>query len=462
MKQPLKLYQLSFIEIWNLFTYFGLQAILVLYLTQHLNFSDAHAYTIYGTYTALAYMLPVLGGIVADHYLNKDKTLLFGLITMIVGNILLFSNTDHTFSGVALLVIGIGLVKPSNAALVGALYHNDKNNAKESGFSVFYICMNMGAILAPIVYGFLAVYMGWRFGFACSVVFLTASLIVAACATKPKLATLSKKQCFILVLLLLVSIVIYFSIKIHDVFIFVLIAILIGITLKLVTIFKQININQKSRLVILLLLNVLSISYFAGSVQLGSSLMLFINRYVNTTMFGFHIPAAAFPAIQPTFVILTMPFFNWVWSRLTNRQPLTITITRIALGLLFGGISFICFAGSVQLSQLPYFNYALVLIIIANLFLAAGETCIAPALLSSITYLAPKKFQAMFMGMWYLVMGLAAYLGSVITKFKFVSGSPISLIAYRDNFLATSSIQLCCFITLLLMIKILFRLYKKV
>jgi POT family proton-dependent oligopeptide transporter len=460
MKHPLKLYQFSFIEIWNLFTYLGLQAILVLYLTQHLSFSDNHAYTIYGTYTALSYMLPVLGGIIADHYLDKNKTLLFGLLAMLVGNIVLFTTTKHIFFGIALLIMGIGLVKPSNAALVGSLYA-ENDNAKESGFTLFYVCMNIGAILAPIIYGLVSVYFNWRFGFACSVVVLTASIIVATFAVKPKWHAITIQNLKTVLVLIGFGVLIYLSLKIHFLFIVALVIILICIAIKLFTIFHHINITQKNRLAILLILNVLSISYFAGSVQLGSSLMLFIHRYVNTSIFGFTIPAVSFPALEPIFVILAVPVFNFIWSKFKTQQPLTITITRITLGLFFGSLSFICFAMSTALTKLTGFNYALIMIVVANLFLAAGETCLAPALLSAISYLAPQKYQAMFMGMWYLVMGLAAYLGSLLAKLGLSNTASTSIASYRDNFFAIGGIQIICFIMLLLLMRTLFKLDKK-
>jgi POT family proton-dependent oligopeptide transporter len=221
---------------------------------------------------------------------------------------------------------------------------------------------------------------------------------------------------------------------------------------------KQTTVNR-NKLLLLLLLSGFSICYFIGNVQLGSSVLLFISRHVDTTIFGFYLPPSVFPAIEPLFVILLAPFFTKLWSNTVDIEPVVIVFRKVVLGLLFGGVSFFIFALATKLPNTTLINYPLICTILANLFVGAGELCIAPALIFAVTLLAPQKLQGMFMGIWLLLIAISAYLGSAVAEIS-AEDSGIKLadtLPYYHSFLTTATISSLGFILLVISYKFLLR-----
>ncbi len=465
LKQPRGLHLLFFLELCDRFSYYGIQSVFVLYLTKTFSFADSHAYSLYGVYTALAFSTPVLGGYLADRFLGYQKTIGYGLLLMTLGNLaLLFSGTLSFYLGLSLIIVGIGLFKANNAALLGGLYQ--KNDARrESGFTIFYMGMNVGAILGPLTFGYIALHFGWIYGFTLSALELAVSLILFTVSKKTLLPSngaaffhhksLNLEQStflFIIILLSVFAINIFFYYPI----LFKAVLWLVGIFVLSYVLFLAYEkpAGERNKILAIIILNIFAIFFFACQVQIGSSLTLFIDRLVNKHTFGWQIPTAAFSSLQPFFVILTAPLLAPLWSYLEEHHYSFSTVSRIFLGLLLGSISFACFAFSAYSSRWhTTINLPLIMLVIGNFILGAGELCIGPVMMSAVTYLIPKELQGRIMGMWFLSIAFSSYLGSFLAQVADLEKKKpnINSIIYFHSFSNTSLIVFIAALFLLML-----------
>lgn len=470
LKQPNGLYFLFFSELWDRFSYYGIQSILVLYLTKTFSLTDSHTYALYGVYTALAFSTPVLGGYLADRFLGYQKAICYGLILMAIGNIILLLPGTLTFYlGLSMVIAGIGLFKANNAALLGTLYQQD-DARRESGFTIFYMGMNIGAILGPLIFGFIALHFGWKYGFVLSAIGLLSSLILFTLGKKIfspiKNITILKQELFNFKQFTFLLTIVLLSIVVINIFFyyprfFKDMLWLVGIIVLSYVLFIAYKrpAAERNKIIVILILNIFALFFFACQVQVGSSLTLFIDRMVNKDIFGWIIPTAAFSSLQPLFVILTAPLFAPLWNYLEKRHYSFSTISRIIIGLLLGSISFACFAFSAYSTHWhTMINVPLVMIVIGNFILGAGELCIGPAMMSAVTYLIPKELQGRLMGMWFLSIAFSSYLGSLLAQFADSAKVKSSLSAdiYLNSF-STTSLLVFTVAVLLLMLSPLIR-----
>jgi POT family proton-dependent oligopeptide transporter len=439
-KQPTTLKILFYTEIWDRFSYYGIQAVLVLFLTKYFQFNDHQAYTFYGIYTTLAFSLPILGGYVADKFLGYDKAIIIGLIIAIIGNILLARHTtEFSYFGITLFIVGIGLFKANNASLLSHSY--SKNDPmRESGFVLFYMAMNIGAILGPLSFGLLSSNLHWAGSFYTNAFGLSSALAVFLLKYKPltsnitKHKTSLKKYFYFFSSLILFIALATLLFKHHQFFSWIMLPITISILIFLFFIAHRKNPIQKFKLYSLIILIIFALFFFACSLQVGSSITLFIDRFIDRKLFGYTVPTASFSSLEPLFVIITSLVFVPILNKYNKVTSPKFLIYRIFLGVLLASLSFFCFCLVAYFCHNNLANYILIGgIAFGNLLLGLGELCIGPALIAAVSYLAPQKKQGTFMGFWYFSIAFSGYLASLMAKLN-TTTHPITAFTFSHNF----------------------------
>jgi len=425
LSQPRNLYILSFGELCERFSYYGTQSILILFLTTVLLFSDNDSYTLYGLYTTMAFGMPLLGGMLADRFLGQRKAIIVGGILLILGNLLLVIPDLKAFClGLAVSLVGIGLYKPSTTSLIGQLYKKD-DSRRSQGYTLFYVYINIGATLGSIMYGIAAQQWGWRYGFLLSAVsvgisfavFLKNARYFEGLGRTPTIRPIQRYMVYVLIGLACI----FFG----GLFYYPAIAnyCLLGVAIILLGMGARMLANHtdfdRTRLLALLILGLFGVCFFAGSLQVLSSVNLFINRHVNHTIGGWEIPTQFFTALYPFFVIVMAPVLMRVWDNLAAKGKEPSVPGKFCLGLLLCGVGLGCFAWAAQYavddtnSLLP-----LIGIVIGNLCLSTGELALTPAMLAAISQLAPMNLQSTMMGAWFILIAFAGYLSSLLAKFS--------------------------------------------
>jgi POT family proton-dependent oligopeptide transporter len=380
---PRGLSTLFFTEMWERFSYYGMRAFLILYMTASvanggLGFDRAQAGSIYGTYTGSVWLTPIIGGIIADRWLGAYRSVLIGGIVIALGHFTLaFKALPFFYAGLALIVIGTGLLKPNATTMLGMLY-DEQDARRDAGFSLFYMGINIGAFAGPLIAGGLAQEVDWHLGFACAGIGMTLGLIQyvlgrdrlrpaaerAAVRGRPApvqaVAAPSGEHR-----------VLWFTAR------------------------------EWGRVAAVFVFFVFAAIFWAAYEQAASTLNLFADESVNRQAFGREIPTSWFVAIQAFFVILLAGAFAWLWIQLGPRQP--STPTKFALGLLFAGLSFVLLlpAGAMAMRGELVSGWWLV----AAYFLqVVGELCLSPVGNSVVTKLAPARIVGMMMGVWFLAI----------------------------------------------------------
>jgi POT family proton-dependent oligopeptide transporter len=379
---PRGLSTLFFTEMWERFSYYGMRAFLILYMVAPaaaggLGFSDAHAASIYGTYTGSAWAAAILGGLVADRVLGQYRTVLLGGIVIAAGHFTLaFKTLPFFYTGLGLIVLGTGLLKPNVSTLVGSLYpQGDKR--RDAGFSIFYMGINLGAFIGPLIAGYLAQRVNWHIGFASAGVgmaFGVTQYVLGRQRLKAGLQRLGQKP----------ATPTADTAAAHG-------------TAETRHGFSREEWQRIGAIVIFFLAAVL---FWGAYEQAGSTLNLFADRYTRLEVFGFAFPSSWFQSVQPVFVIILSPIFGWLWLRLGRHEP--SVPAKFAFGLLFMGLAFLVLvpAGAMASGEgvrvSPWW-------LVASYFVSElGELCISPVGLSAVTKLAPLRIVGLMMGVWFL------------------------------------------------------------
>jgi POT family proton-dependent oligopeptide transporter len=428
---PRGLATLFFTEMWERYSYYGTRALLILYMTAAtatggLGFSVMKSGAIYGFYTAMVYLLSLPGGWVADRIIGQRKAVLYGGILISAGNICLASPSLTAFySGLALLMLGTGMLKPNVSTIVGQLY-SPGDKRRDAGFSIFYMGINLGA-LSPVIVGWVGEKVNWRLGFATSAIgmmigvvqylwtgkYLQEAGLHPSSSGDPDRDRAQKRNGSIAVtgcLLVLVVLAILASTGtitvtaqgISDVLGWVLMAIAAAVFSWMIF-GKGFSTQERKRAGAILVLFIASAVFWAVYEQAGSSLSLFAERNTNRVVLGYEFPASWFQNVQPIFVILLAPLFAWLWIRLGRREP--SSPAKFSIALLFVGLSFMVLvpaASGMHVSP----NW-----LIGSYFLSVvGEMCLSPVGLSAMTKLAPARAVGFVMGVWFLSISIGDWL----------------------------------------------------
>ncbi|MBY0426852.1 MAG: peptide MFS transporter, partial [Cytophagales bacterium] len=354
-EQPKQLRILFFAEMWERFSYYGMRALLVLYMTKYFGFSDEKAYGIYGAYGALIFGSPILGGYLADRFLGFRYSVIFGGVLMMVGHaIMSVSQPDYFFPALALIALGNGFFKPNISSLVGELYP-EGDSRRDNGFIIFYMGINLGAF-GQGLFGLLGEGVGWHWGFGMATVGMLLGLIVFYLGQNslgdkgkpPRLEWLQEpgflgiKRLQLILMGAVLLIPLYSYLLVYNSVLKYLLMVMgcssVGYILYQAFLLDKVG---RQKLLSALILIIFSVIFWSLFEQNGSSLSLFTDRNVNREFLGFIIPASAFQSVNAFFIITLAPFFAFLWSYLSksNREP-SITV-KFILALLQVGFGFI-------------------------------------------------------------------------------------------------------------------------
>ncbi|WP_237274991.1 peptide MFS transporter [Tenacibaculum ovolyticum] len=429
---PKGLLYLFFAELWERFSFYGMRALLVLYMTKHLLYSDEMSFGVYAAYMSLVYVTPMIGGILADKILGFRKAILLGGVLMSLGHFLLtFEQPIFFYGSLALIIVGNGFFKPNISSFVGNLYKQG-DVRRDAGFTIFYMGINIGGAVAPLACAWFAEAYGWHYGFVLAGIGMLLGLLVFQRGLKNNtfedkgLITNSilynetifgiKKGTAIIIGAFLSVPIFALIVRFHQFehyLVWVVSMFLIGY---IAYILKQVSKSEKQRLLVAVYFTVLYTLFSAIFEQAGSSLTLFADRNVN--LIGMN--AAGTNSINSGFIILLAIPFSMLWTFLNkiNRNP--NSVIKFGLGLLFLGLGFVIFGMSAN--QVDEFAKAPMLyLIVGYLVLTIGELFLSPIGLSKMTELSPMKYVAFIMGVWFSANFYGHYFAGKIAKLTTVS-----------------------------------------
>src|SRR5258706_8862543 len=419
---PKGLTTLFFTEFWERFSYYGMRAILTLFMVAKvtdggLGLDVATAAAIYGFYTAAVFFMGIPGGWIADRPLGQRNAVLYGGILIATGHYSLAIDSRPSFyAGLVLIVLGTGLLKPNISAIVGQLYSAD-DSRRDAGFSIFYMGINMGAFLAPLVCGTLAERAGWHWGFGAAGVGMTLGLIqyvlggsrlgnAGILREKPKDAGLLWGKLAVAVLSLVA--VFYFLWDYRD---YVLLAGSIGVFWSLLR--QGRDPVERKRIWAIIAFFAFAMLFWAGFEQAGSSLTLFGNDLTQESGFLRQVSASFYQSVNPLGILVLAPLFAWLWVRWGKRQP--SSPAKFALGLVFLSLGFLVITGAAFVSAQDGNSRVSPMWLICGYVLhTIGELCLSPVGLSTVTKLAPQRLVGSMMGVWFLASALGNFIGGRI------------------------------------------------
>jgi len=433
---PRGLATLFFTEMWERFSYYGMRALLILFMTAPvarggLGFGVAKGGAIYGLYTAMVYLLCLPGGWVADRITGQRRAVLYGGILISAGQFCLMApSTSVFYAGLVLLMLGTGLLKPNVSTIVGQLYAA-ADHRRDAGFSIFYMGINVGALISPIACGWVGERISWRLGFGLAGIGMLAGVIQFALGGKymgtaglhparaesPEAERRQKRNALAgavagLVLIGLVGglaaarVVEFTAERISNALGVVLVIISVAVFSWLIF-GRGWSATERKRSAAILVLFLAAALFWSMFEQAGSSLNLFAERNTNRNILGFVFPASWFQFVQPAFIVLLAPLFAWLWTRLGDREP--SSPAKFSLGLLFGGAGFAVLAwaaskaGGGLLVSMWWLN-------VTYLMHTIGELCLSPVGLSAMTKLAPARVAGFMMGLWFVSISIGDYL----------------------------------------------------
>jgi proton-dependent oligopeptide transporter, POT family len=431
---------LFIVEMWERFSYYGMRAILVLYLVSALAWSDGDAARLYGSFTGLVYITPLIGGYLADRVLGTRRSLVIGGVLIALGHFALAFGPNPVTTGIALhdmsalwpfylglglVILGTGFFKPNVSTMVGQIYR-DGDPRRDAGFTIFYMGINLGAFLAPLVCGWLGERVGWHYGFGAAGVGMVLGLIIyiwyrdrylpgigvivrhdpsnaAAVATE----SLEESRNWVAALLgaAVGAAAVFFS----DGGTIAMLIASIGTAAAFMALSGTRG-EERKRVIALFIVIFFVIFFWMAFEQAGSSMNLFALRHTDRMIGGWEMPASWFQSMNPLFILLFAPVFAGIWMRLVARDREPSTPLKMVFGLTLLGLGFVFMVvggGYVDRGMQVSFIW----LTMAYLLHTWGELAVSPVGLSYVTKVAPVKFASLLMGGWFLANAAANYLG---------------------------------------------------
>ena len=416
-------------EMWERFSYYGMRALLILYLTKHWEFTDATSYLIYGAYTSLVYIMPVFGGMLADQILGSKKAVTYGAILLVFGHLgmTVESNEQIFYLSLALIVSGVGFLKPNISTMVGALYE-EGDPRRDSGFTIFYMGINIGAFTATLLCGYLGEQVGWAYGFGAAgigmlfglIIFLWGQKYLEGLAEPPSNKYLQKMngisyESWAYISGIFMVLVTWFLVQ-NSQLVGQLLggfgAIFIGAWL-LYALFRCAP-DERDRLIVVGILILFSLIFWALFEQAGSSLNILTDRGVNRVIFGWEVPASMFQSLNAGFIFTIAPLFAMLWIALAKRNMEPSTPIKFSIGIILVGLGFLALVYGMRSSE--GLQTGVFWIILIYLLHTLGELCLSPVGLSSVTKLSPQRIVGFMMGMWFFASAAGNYVAGLIAR----------------------------------------------
>lgn len=428
---PKGLYMLFFAEMWERFSYYGMRALLIFYLTQHWLFSDGKSNLIYGAYTALVYITPVLGGYLADRYLGQRKAVLFGGVLLAFGHLFMAFEGDHGITdaatkqadpainifwlALALIIVGSGFLKANISVMVGQLYRLT-DMRRDAAYTIFYMGINVGAALGTILVGYLGQKIGWAYGFGLAGIGMVAGLIVFVLGKNVLLgageapAPLAKSKEWSIYGVGLVAVgVMWALVQYQDVIQTLLV--ISGLGLLGWVLFQAFKLEKepRERIFAILFLIALNPLFWGLFEQAGGSFNLYTDRYVDIG----GVPASVFQSINPIYIILFAPVFAALWQWLGKRGLEPSAPAKFALALAQVGAGFLVFVWGAS-SVGPEVATPVLFVFLLYLLHTTGELCLSPVGLSAMNRLAPSFMASLIMGAWFYMTAVGNFVAGKI------------------------------------------------
>ncbi len=499
---------LFFTEMWERFSYYGMRGLLILYLTQHFLFSDQRSALMYGAYTALVYVMTIIGGSLADRYLGQRKAVTFGAILLVLGHFgmafegegsreiltyqgeeyqvtldgrggdarqVIVSETGSSFISfseggremlieepaavglpaavsaadyetrveqqplfvnilylsLALIIAGVGYLKANISTIVGALYRFE-DPRRDSGFTIFYMGINLGSFLSSILCGFLGIAYGWKYGFGLAGIGMAAGLAVFIWGQKhlegradppdpeklkkPVLGPVNVEMMCYLTGLAIIAVSMMLVMNAHLIPDWFVLSLGVLVFLFLVG-YASVTLqgDERARMFAAIYFVLAQIPFWALFEQAGSSLNLFTARLVDRTLFGWSVPAPVFQSLNAGFIFIFAPIIAWMWIALAKRKMEPSTPVKFALGVFGVGLGFIALVAGMKASGAAGMT-AVGFIFLIYWVHTMSELMLSPVGLSAVTKMAPARVVGLAMGSWFLYSGLSNYLAGVIAR----------------------------------------------
>ncbi len=431
---PAGLSTLFFTEMWERFSYYGMRAILILFMTaaagEGLGLDTATAGAAYGLYTGAVYLLSLPGGWLADNVFGQKKTIWYGGIMIMIGHAILAipGSPSIFFLGLAFVASGTGMLKPNISSIVGSLYGDDKGARRDAGFSIFYMSINLGSFLGQIIVPIVASY-NWHVGFGLAAVGMFFGLIWYRISSPTTLAGIGDKpkktndkpfdfsgfpfKALIAPLILLITLIIlniagkigFSSIvelaeSMKYIIVLIVVTYFIGIFIN-----GNLNSDQIKKLLMILVLFVGAAVFWSGFEQAGSALNLFARDFTERTIFGWEMPAGVLQSANAGFIIIFAPIIGALWVYLAKRNLNPRTPIKFGIGLILLGIGFLLMVFAAQIAT-QGMKAGMFFLILTYFFHSIGELTLSPVGLSAMTKLSPKKYVGQMRGIWFVATAL--------------------------------------------------------
>jgi POT family proton-dependent oligopeptide transporter len=455
---PKGLYVLFATEMWERFNYYGMRAILVLFMTKALLFDKVFASNLYGSYTSLIYLTPLLGGYIADRYWGNRRSIIAGGIVMAIGEFVLFfcgtfyaSSPDMAmilfFSGLGLMIAGNGFFKPNISSMVGQLYPKADKRI-DSAYTIFYMGINTGGALGPFVCGFFGdtgnpadfrwAFLAGGIGMLISVITLYVlnnkyvlapdkSIIGLTPEGAPKKLLKPLNIVLILALISVTTIgLLYIDAKVVNYLFYLLIASIILIA-GIIYSDKSLSTVEKTRVSVIFSVSFFVIFFWSAFEQAGASLTFFAEEQTQRDLGFFKVPSSFFQSLNSIFVVGLAPVFAWLWLKMGKREP--ASPFKMAIGLFLLAIGYLWIAFGVKDVQA---NVKVSMIWLTGMYMmhSMGELCLSPIGLSLVNKLAPLKFGSLLMAVWFTANAFANKLAGVLSGY-YPDGKTTSFLGYQ-------------------------------
>ena len=421
---PKGLYILFFAEMWERFSYYGMRALLIFYLTQHWLFNDSASNIVYGAYVSLVYITPVLGGWLADRYLGQRKAVAFGALLLTFGHFLMaFEGTggqnDPTINifwlALSFIIVGSGFLKANISVIVGQLYPLT-DVRRDGAYTIFYMGINVGAAIGTIIAGYLGQTLGWAYGFGAAgigmllglVVFILGRPLLLGQGEPPKLLEKSREYLLYGVGIVAVGVMwllIQYQSVVGTLMLVAGAALLIYVLIEAFKLERQ----PRERMFAILFLIALQPLFWGLFEQAGGSLNLFTDRYVDRQ----GVPASIFQSINPIYIILLAPIFAGLWTWLGRRGLEPSTPAKFGLGLVQLGFGFLVLVWGAA-SVGPEALVPVIFLFGIYFFHTTGELCLSPVGLSAMNRLAPRHLASLIMGAWFFATAGGNFVAGMI------------------------------------------------
>ncbi len=476
-KHPKGLYVLFATEMWERFNFYGMRAILVLFMTKALLFNDAFSSNLYGSYIGLIYLTPLVGGYIADRYWGNKRSILVGGVIMAIGELILFAcgsvynsspglSTILFYSGLGFMVAGNGFFKPNISSLVGQLY-TASDTRKDAAYTIFYMGINIGGMMGPLICGFFGDTgnpADFRWAFLIGAIAMLTSLVVQklyhdkyVLSPEGKILgqtpgsdqltsgqlTESKKdlvppppKAALSPIVIIVGMFAFVGITIGamylDTRINYLFYLLSGSFIFIIFLIfsdKHLNREEKQRIWVLIIIAFFVVFFWGAYEQTGASLTLFADRQTNRHLWGnYTMPTSYFQSFNSAFIIIFAPLFAWLWLKMGKKQPATITKQAFGLILLALGYLWIAYGVNHVVTKVS-------MIWLTGMYMLHtwGELCLSPIGLSLFNKLAPLRFASLLMAVWFLGNAGGNKLAGVLSALYPESGKTTSFLGYQMN-----------------------------